>query len=277
MKAPQRTIIALIALALIAVVAMGSMINLLAKLGIQAGASHALGVDSTIASVNISILTGKLRIEGLNIANPQGFKTDHLMHSGKFELKMAPMSIFSDTVEINKFELDGLDLIIEQQLSGSNISVISDNLSRFESDSQSDPAAQDKEAGKKVKIETITIRNVKAHFYLLPGLEAVGPLTVEVPVIELTEVTSDNAKGVVVAELIRRVIPAILAAVAKKAEGIIPGDLVNDLSNQVSRMTDVLGEKAGKLTGQAKEIFKDADKAIDKVEGIFKNLIKPTD
>ncbi len=281
MKKLQRTIIALIALVLVAVIAAGSMINLLAKLGVQAGASHALGVDSTVESLNIRLLSGQLRMEGLNIANPEGFKTDHLIHTGKFELEMVPLSIFTDTIEISKFELDGLDLIVEQQIGGSNISVISDNLSRFASDSQSDPAKEDKEKGKKVKVDKITIRNVRAHFYLLPGLEALGPLTVEVPEIELTEVTSDNATGVAVAELIRRIIPAILVAVSQKAEGIIPGDLVGDLRKQVGRMTDVLGEQAGKLTGQVREkaskILEGADDAIGKVEGLFKRFTDPED
>ncbi len=281
MKISQRTIIALTALVLVVVIAIGSMINLLVKLGVQAGTSHALGVDSTVESVNIRLAAGQLWIDGLKIANPEGFKTDHLMHTGKFELKMVPLSIFSDTIEINKFELDGLDLIIEQQIGGSNISKISDNLSRFASDSESDPATEDKEKGKKVKVDKITIRNVTAHFYLLPGLEAVGPLTVEVPVIELTEVTSDNATGVAIVELIRRIIPAILVAVSQKAEGIIPGDLADDLRNQVGRMTDVLGEQAGKLADQASDkatkILEGADDAIEKVDGILKSITDPED
>ena len=270
MKAPQRAITALVLLVLVVVVASGSIINHLAKLGVQAGATHALGVESTVESINIRLLGGQLRMDGLNIANPEGFKGDHLMYMGKFELEIAPLSIFTDTIEVNKFELDGLDLIVEQQIGGSNISVITDNLRRFASDTESDPAAEDKEKGKKVSVDTITIRNVTAHFHLLPGLQAVGPLTVNVPVIELTDVTSDNASGVAVAELVRRIIRAIIAAVLEKAEGVIPGDLTNDLSNQINRMTDVMGEKATK-------ILEGADGAIDKVGGFLKGITNPDD
>ena len=272
MKILARLIILIIVLLLVVITGMGMMINTLARLGIQAGATHALGVESTVEKVNLNLFAGKLRIDGLTIANPEGFETEHLMHSGRFELEMKPMSVLTDTIEISRFDLDGLDVNIEQRLGGSNVSKISDNLSRFESDKGKDEDAAKEDEGKNVKVDRITIRNVTAHFHMLPELHPVGPITVNVPIIELTDVTSDNAGGVAVPELVRRLLPAILAAILEKAEGVIQGDLAGQLRGNVGRMTDVLGDQAGGLVDQTRDAGGKVSEAVEAIGDLLEGI-----
>ena len=74
---------------------------------------------------------------------------------------------------------------------------------------------------------------------------------VKVPEIQMDNVTSDNAAGVAMPELMRRLIPAILMAVVDNAKGIIPDADLNKLSGDITATTQALGQGAANLVNQA--------------------------
>ncbi|MHC4294700.1 MAG: DUF748 domain-containing protein [Planctomycetota bacterium] len=273
MKKLLRTVIALIVL-LVVLVAAGSLaIDSLARAGLESGATYAMGVETSVEELDLGILSGRLAIGGLRFANPEGFSSEHLMRSGQFELEMRPGSVFQETVELNRFELDSLDVNIEQRAAGSNVAKVIDNLKRFGGDgTKGEP--KDKE-GKKVKVDRISIKNVVAHFHLLPELAPGGPITVEIPEIVLTDVTSDNAGGVAVARLVSRIVPAILAAIIRQAPDTVDADFLQGLDTQVAELTETLGEQAQKLTAQAQAELKERTEKI--VDDIFEKILTPQD
>ncbi len=139
------------------VVAVWLLINPIAKSAIQSGASEALGVKTSLESIDISPLRGTVVMNGLNISNPEGFNSAYLMDSGQFEVEVSTASLLSDTVEIRRLELDGLEVHIEQKLPFSNVAKIMKNIK-----SSSAEKDEDKSAGKKVEIELVSIKNVVA-------------------------------------------------------------------------------------------------------------------
>ncbi len=211
-------VIAALVLLLVILLGIGwAFVDTLAKKGIEKGATYALGVDTTVSDVDLSLLHGSLELEGLNIANPPNFTTSHLMNMGKLETSLVTSSLMGDTVEVTKFEIDSLDVNIEKEAGlnmQTNVSKIMDNLQKL----SSGEAKKDEEGagGKKVKIDRVLITNVVAHFSLGSGLP---DAKVEIPEILLTDVTSDNAGGMVISELAPRLITAILQAVLEQAEG----------------------------------------------------------
>ena len=235
--------------------------------------------------MSLSLLGGELKIVELTVANPEGFSDRRLMQSGRFELHLRPASVFTDTIELRRFELDGLEINIEQRLAGSNVGKVIDNLKRLASD---DAPAESEGEGKKIKVARISIKNVVANFYLLPDLAPGGPLTVKLPEIELTDVASGD-EGVTVSELVSRLMTAILAAVFEKSEGIVPNGFLKDVSGQLTDLAEALGSEVEKLAEQAgkqleadlKKVETDLKKAGEDVEkGVqdaLKNILKPKD
>jgi len=253
----------LLVILLVVVLAVGwYYIDALAKTGVERGATYALGVPTTTDKVGVGLLAGTVRIDGLNVANPEGFETPHLMHTGRFDLGVQTGSLFSDTIEVTRFELEDLDLYIEQKLGSSNVSTVLENIKAKAGEPA--PETGKEEPGKKVKAGRIVVRNVTAHIQLLPVGGQASTIDVEVPEIVLEDVTSDSPNGVAVAEVVRRIVPAILAAVVKKGREVAPGANLDWLSNDVSATAEALGGRARDLADQARE---DVGKVL---EGILK-------
>ncbi len=248
MKKLLRILLALVALIVVALTVAVLLIDSIAKAAVEKGASYALGVETTVEELDLSLTRGRLTMDGLRIANPPGFSSSHLMRSGRFDLELRTASIFGQTVELRKFEIDGLDVNIEQKLLGSNVSKVLENLKRFETAGDADEAP-----GKKVRVDRVIVRNVVAHFHLLPALAPAGPITVEVPEIELTGVTSDDAGGVVIGELVRRLIPKLLERIFQQAGGKVPGDFLDDFNTRLDPLIETVAEDA--VRGVLERVF----------------------
>jgi len=76
-------------------------------------------------------------------------------------------------------------------------------------------------------------------------------LNIPIPEIVLENVTQDNAQGVAVSELMRRLVPAILAAVVDKAKGVVPDADLDRLSTNIADAAQSVGQGAANLVNQA--------------------------
>ena len=251
MKWFVRILLGVVALVIVGVVLVVLLINPIAKAAVERGGTYALGVGTKVDSMSIGLTSGDVKMVGLEVANPEGFKSEHLMKSGTFAVTVRVMSLFGQTVEVHEFTVDGLDMNIELVGLVANVTKIMDNLKKL---SSTDPGPAKSKAppseGKKVSVTNITIRNVVARFYL--GGKCI---TVKVPPIEMKNVTSDNATGVAMYELVARVVPAILAAVFDAAKGAVDLKFLDDMNGQLKGVADALGGKVGNLMGQTGKQF----------------------
>jgi hypothetical protein len=247
-----RKILIIVAIVLVVLVVVGWLtIDSLAKTAIEKGGKYALGVDTKVESVSLHLFRGQAVVKGIAISNPEGCKTDHLMKTGNMEAVVEIGSLLKDTVVISKFELDGLDVNIEQpKLGVTNITLL---LDKIKGNSPATPEAKKDEPGKKYKIDHILIRNVNAHIQILPLGGTAGIFDVQVPEIKLDGLTSDNTAGVAMPELMRRLIPAILMSVVNKAKDSLPagGPDLGKLSGDLSATASALGSGAANLMNQA--------------------------
>jgi hypothetical protein len=248
-----RLVLAVVVLVVVAGVVGYLWLDTIAKEAVQRGGTYAMGVDTTVNKVSLRPFAGQLQMQGLNVANPKGFNGAHLMQTGTFELELVPGSLMDKTIVLKKFELNGLDMYIDQQMPRSNISVIMDNLKKLGDEKPKDPKPSE---GKNYRVDLITIRNVVAHVKVLAGPE----LTIKIPEIQLKNVTGDNAAGVALPVLVARILPAILAAVLEQGKGVLPPDLAAALRGDVSAVTAQLG-------GQAQQMVKGVQGEIGKTVG----------
>lgn len=238
MKKVIRFIVGLVAL-LVILAAVGVLfLDSLAKTGVEKGVTFALEVPTTVESLSLSLMRGRLDLNGLKIDNPKGFKSGHFIDMKRLDVELEPKTILAETIRIRTFELDGLDINIEQGPTGSNVDRILESLKRF--GGPEGEKAKDKAGGKKVHVDRIVIRNVVAHYHFLPGLATDEPVTVEVPEIVLNDVTSDDPEGVVVSELVSRVLPVVLAAVADNSQGAVPSEWLSGFDANIDATATAL-------------------------------------
>ena len=66
------------------------------------GAGGALGVTVRVKDADLSILRAAVGIEGLSIANPPGYKHEHLLKLKECRASAKIGSLLTDTVVLNK-------------------------------------------------------------------------------------------------------------------------------------------------------------------------------
>jgi len=228
---------------LIVVVVVAGMlgIDFLAKAGLVKGSGYALGVETSVDSVDLSLLSGTLAINRFHADNPEGYSSEHLLDSGRFAVELEPASVLSDTIRLRNFELDGLDINIEQKGLGSNVGQVLQNIEKIAGE-----PSDDKPSEKKVHLDRAVIRNVVAHFHLPVG----DPVTVNIPEIVLNDVAADEAGGVAISQLVGRLLSEILAGVVEASEGDVPAGFLGDLDGQVRGATEALSEGTAELLEQ---------------------------
>ncbi len=212
-------------------------IDSMAKTAIVRGSTYALGVQTTLASADIGIVSGEFTMKGLEVANPEGFESDHFLRLDEGFLAVSLGSLRQDTVEVPTLALTGIDINLEKRGGRANYKIIADNLKRFESRDTADDGAQADagKPGKRFVIHEIIIRDVNVTVDLVPAGGALTRLEVPIEEIRMTDVGSES---MTTAELTDRVIKMILAAIVKNGAHL-PADLVNDLGGALAQLGDL--------------------------------------
>jgi hypothetical protein len=248
----------IVVLVIVAVVGAMIALNPVAKRVVESSGSAATGVSTTVSAVNISILTGNVGVHELNIPNVEGYKTEHLMHTKSVHVEAKLASLLTDTLEVPTITIDGTHLNIEQKGIGQNN--VSGLLDKMKANKSTQSAADSQ--GKKMRIGRIVLKDTTATVQTLPIPGKASTLEVKVPEIVLNDVTPDNAGSVATPEVIRRVLPAILAAVVQKGAGLIPDDLRNAIGGDVNQLVGQLGGEAQKMLGDATKNLGDLGKNL---------------
>jgi hypothetical protein len=245
----------------------------IAKAGIQAGGEYALGVPTTVETVDLGLFGGTFDMAGLQIANPAGFdQAPYLMRNGAFALEVTNSSFWSDTIEVPLIELDGLDVYIVKTGDGNNISPVLDHLKKFEG---GEKAEEQTGSGKKFIIRKLVIRNVTAHL----DVPVLGHKQVALgkPIV-LEELTGDNAQGLMMSEIMARLFPMITSVALQTLGDLVPTDLAGVLEGDLAGVADHLGgnvkqliEEPSKMIGDLKE---QAEKQIGRIKDDMGEKIK---
>ncbi len=269
-----RAVFGVVLLAVLAVAGAYVYINRLAKVGIERGGEYALGVRTSVGSVNIDLAAGRIRIGGLEVANPAGFEDPVFVRLGAGAFHMPLRNVLEPTIHVSLLALDGIDVNVTRTKAGSNYGTILSHLKQFES---TEKAAEQTKSEKRLVIDELRITDVTAalHQEILAGQAA--KVEVTVPEILLRDVGSKSG-GVTAAELSGIVTKAVLDAVARA--GGVPGAILGDLTSNLSGLAGVniqLPEGIGAATGAAVELSRQLDgeagrrlgETLDGLGGLF--------
>jgi hypothetical protein len=216
---------------------------------IERGAGSALGVETSVDSVRPGLLSGRLELSGLRVANPTGFASPDFLRLREGRVAVDFASLRADTVEIPELALEGIELHLERKVgAGTNYGAILDHLRSLETAEASKPAeasAGDEAPGKKFVIRELRIQDVAARLRLAPELGRLTELDVEVPEIRLQNVGSGAEGGVRLEELCGLIVRALLDAVVRKGGDL--GAMGRDLQLRLRGLDRLAGGVAGGL------------------------------
>ncbi len=296
MKTAKRltVVVATLVLLLVAAVVVAAVsIDSIARRGLEAGGTWALGVPTTLKSADVGILSGTFEMSGLRVANPQGFTTPHFLTLGDGGVAVSLGTLTKETVVLPTLNLETIDVRLERQGGTSNYKAILDHYASVSGGSQSQSSGPEK----KYVINELTLRDIKVEVSLLGVGGAVGSvlgeatkITVPIDEIKLKDVgktgTGVSGTGVTMGELAGLIVQAVLSATVKSGGGLIPSDVLGDLQGQLTSLgglkdvgLDVVAnakgsvEQLGKQAGEALKQGTDAvDKAKEAAEGLSKGV-----
>jgi hypothetical protein len=231
MKLLLKLVLVVVVLLVAAVVTVFVYLDSIAKSAVEKGATYALGVETTLDSADVGVMSGDFTMKGLNVANPEGFDRDHFLRLGEGYVDVSLGSLRQETVQLPTLTLTTVNMSLEKKGGESNYKVILDNLKRLESGE----AEGDKEPGKKFVIEEVVISDITVEVDVFGIGGALDRARVPIDEIRLTNVGSDGADT---SEVTNVVIKAIMAAVLANAADL-PADLVNDLGGTLGGLTSL--------------------------------------
>ena len=255
MKLLIKIVVVLVLLVIIALLAGLYYIDHLAKIGIEQGATYALGVDTQLDSADVEILAGEFSMSGLNVANPPGFDTAHFLKLGDGGVAVSLGTLRNHTVELPQLTLAHLDMNLEKKQGQSNYNAILDNLKRLQSGQKPAEPSQ----GKRFMVREILIEDVNVHVDLLGFGGQLSKIDVPVKKVRLTEVGTGEGGGVKFSELVSLVIQAVFLAVVENGADL-PAELIGELQNGLAALPSLdqlgigvqaaVGDQLQELTGK---------------------------
>ncbi len=256
MKWVKRIVVLLVVVVVVVGVIGYVAIDKITKAGIEQGGTYAMGVETKLDGIHLGLLSGSVSMDGLSVANPEGFKSDHFLSLGDGSVEVSLGSLMGDKVEIPRLALNDIDMALEKDGGKANYQVILDNLAKLSSGEA--PPAEETE-GKRFVINELVITEVNVKAEVIGGVS----VPIYIPEIRLTDIGSDSDKGVLMKDLAGIIVTAIMATVVQQAGDVLPAGIGEGLQGGLAAVGDlgdfgmqVIGDvstQAGEIAGQAAE------------------------
>ncbi len=256
-----------------------AMVDTLAKSGIEAGGTYALGVPTQLESAKIGLFSGEFGLNGLSVANPKGFEGKHILKLNEGGLALSLSSLFEEVIVAPKLELTGIAMLMQKGSGGFNYEVLLDNLERFESkEPDQEPADAPEEPGTKKTFlfQEIILRDITTSLDLF-GEGAISTATITIPEVVINDLGSEPKT---LSEVFQIIFETILessiefgadlmpAQLAQQVEARLEGaklDLYDKADDALDDLTDKLGPQAGQaLEGLLDQAKNEIDKGLEK-------------
>lgn len=91
-----------------------------------------LGVPVTLQSADFAPFKGQLKLKGLHVGNPAGFKTAGLFELGSLDVDLDTISLFKQIVVIREIRISAPEITYERALKDSNIGQLLEQLTAKE-------------------------------------------------------------------------------------------------------------------------------------------------
>jgi hypothetical protein len=256
---------------LIAVVGVGLFVvvlNLDSIIGgsIEKFGTAATGTGVTIEDVSLSIFSGNLSLDGLEVKNPKGFVNPHAFKFEKFAVDLDLASLASDTIVVNSIIIKDIRIAYEPSTGGSNLDRIQKNIEKYTGADKKQPEVEKapEKAPEESEKEPAKQKNIIIKKFIIDGGEiaVASPMIgtgINVPMMkfEMNDIGTGGKSSVT--EILNQIFDELLPAIAKSvSEGSIKG------IKNIKSIKDIkgLGKTGGDLEKTTKEGF-------EKIKSLF--------
>jgi len=240
-----RVVIVLAVLVVAAVIAVSLLLDKAIKKGVETVGPKVTQVSIKLDGVKLSILSGSGEIKGLEVGNPEGYKSPQAIKLGTASLAVQPGSLLADKIVVKHIRVAAPEITIEGTPKKNNLTKILENVQQATGGTSTNetPTATASGPGKKLQVDEFTLTDAKVT-YIVAG----QTLQLAIPDIKLTNLGT-GPDGITGAELTNLVLSKLL-------DEVLP----------------VLTEQASKLGKQAVDSAMDkaVNKAAQSLDGLFK-------
>jgi len=215
-------------------------VDSIAKDALQEGASETFGTKTTVGSVSLGLVSGRVGLSKFRVRNPDGWEEDQFFRIGNGSFAVSWRQFLEDEVEVPELILEDIEVSLEKRGGQSNYGEVLAHMERR-------PAPPPDESGKRFVIRDLRIRNVAADLRLGVVVGVGKHLEVQIPEIRLRNVGSDTEGGMLVSQLWSTVMRAVLVAVVREGGGVA-GFITRDLAGNLGGLGRVPIEVLGTVT-----------------------------
>ncbi len=241
MKPLRRTVVVLVPLLLVAGVIAYLGLDRMLKRTVEKQSTTSLKLSTTLNSARLSLFGGKLNLNRLRIASPQGFSAPHMLELGDVDLAVRYGQLRKDPIHVQSLSLHQPRLVIEQSNGAVNFKKAMDRM-----------PASDSSSEKPIKLIIDELKMQDAQVVIHPGLPGLRQeITVPVPSITLKNVGSGHGSqnGAAIKDVAMVVIAALAGSAAES--GALPPELKAILQLNVGQVAGKLGAEAQKQIAAA--------------------------
>lgn len=227
----------------------------LARATVESAIGRAVGTEATLEGMDLGLFSGEATLEGLRVANPDGFESPDVLSLRNGRVAVEPLSLLADTVDVRRLTLEGMELTLEQRGTRSNLTPILASVREA-------TAGRAPEDETRYRVREMVIRDVTGRVRLGTGSGPGADATVEIPEIRLEDVGTGRGGSVALSELAALTVQAVVRAVARRSGGL-PSSLEGVLRRELGPLPGGLeirlpGSGEGRsLRGQAEETLRE--------------------
>jgi uncharacterized protein involved in outer membrane biogenesis len=153
----------LLVLVLVTVIVAALFLDGIVKKGVETLGPKITGVPIKLDEMHIALLTGSVKIKGLVVGNPDGYKTPNAISVGVAEVGVNPFSILSDKIVVRSVHVESPEITFEGGLSGNNLGKIMDNVNEIARNGGPATTSTTATAGGKPKLFSSPARKSMEH------------------------------------------------------------------------------------------------------------------
>ncbi len=274
MKILKKVLIAVAAVLVVLIVVVVLFLGQVVKSAVETVGPQVAGVEISLESARVYLLLGDVKLKGLVIGNPEGFKTPSAIELAQFVIDLDMGSLFTDTIVIKQIHIDGPQITYERGLKTSNLAQIQKNLApdeeKPEKEKSDEPKEKSDKPAKKVVIDDFLFENGKVNISI--ALAGGKKLTIPLAPIHLEDIGKDS-EGASITDIINEVFGAIMKSVgdAIAASGDLAGDALKGATGMATDAakgaTGMAGDAAKGATDMAGDATKGATEGLKKLGG----------
>lgn len=250
----------------IAIVVMASVvmavlfIDAVAARVVSTAGTRVLGVDTTVRSVHLGLLSGSSKLDGLVVAQPAGYSGDPMLSVDRVEVRAGLGELIGDDIVIDQVAISGVAVDLSEVNGRINLQVVADNISSAQSAAPATSTASTPSKSS-VTVRELRITGIRVKARLENALTSGKVLDATIPDIVVTDIGTKTTVDEVAARISAKLMDQLIVAIAKAQIEGLPSSISSGLQSAASQLGGVL-EQSGSSIGQGLEKVGDAFKSI---------------